>query len=79
MRRIVSRSFLLCYVSLSYSNCVSVRIGVGEVASSNLVAVSADQQEWITGKGEKFENRLLGPTIFSVLCYTFATLFRVSH
>jgi hypothetical protein len=41
---------------------------VGEVASSNPSVVStspasADQQEWITGKGEKFENRLLGPTI----------------
>jgi hypothetical protein len=38
-------------------------IGVGEVASSNPGVVSTSpsgrQQEWITGKGEKFENRLL--------------------
>ena len=39
---------------------------MGEVASSNpgvgIPSPSAGQ-EWITGKSEKFENRLLGPTI----------------
>ncbi len=32
-----SALFALCLVLLSYSNCVKTRIGVGEVASSNLV------------------------------------------
>jgi hypothetical protein len=41
---------------------------VGEVASSNPGVISksasADSKNGSLGKGEKFENRLLGPTIY---------------
>ena len=52
LRRVVSRSLTHWWITLSYSDCVVSRIGVGEVASSNLVVPTIFfQQLRLLGQG----------------------------